>query len=151
MMYIYLMIFTIVLILCLVIFKIFFGRSFLTKHKYIRLEKYTKDRTLYVTYHKKNKFNSDKALLINPTHVFTYNGYTSIITSDVAAESINPLDFDSKYNVADFKSAMKSNLILQTFNGLKVEKFDTIKFLLILSVIQLIAIVYLVYTLTKGG
>jgi len=106
--------------------------------------------TVSVRYIKRNKFNTDKSLLINPKHVFNFNGYTSVITTYKTAESINPLDFESKYSVNDYKTAIKSKLISDTFATLKVEKFDKVMALIFLNVITLIAIVYLIYNTVEG-
>lgn len=115
------------------------------KHKYVRLVTYNDDMSVSIRYYKRHLFNADQSLLINPKHIFNSNGYTSVITSSYACESINPLDFKSKYERKDFKSAMSSKLIKETFATLKVEKFDKMMMLLLLNAIQLVAIVYLLY------
>jgi hypothetical protein len=103
--------------------------------------------TININYIKKENFNQDGAIMINPKHVYDFKGYKTVVVTSNSAESINPLDFQSKYDPKDFKSAMHSKLISETFASLKVEKFDKLMMLLFLNVIQLIAIAYLLYTL----
>lgn len=120
-------------------------RNYFNKHKYVRVEMYTSDKTVNVSYHKKENFNVDNAIKINPDHVFNFYGYQSIMISSESAETINPLDFKSQFKAEDFRSAMHSKLIHDTFNSLRVEKFDKVMLLLMLSTIELVAIVYLIY------
>lgn len=125
-------------------------RNYFNKHKYVRLVKYNDDMTISISYIKHTNFNQDHSILINPKHVYNYKGYTSVVITSKANESINPIDFDSKFDSKDFKSAMKSKLIAETFASLKVEKFDKIMMLLLLNGIQLLAIVYMIYTGMNG-
>jgi len=127
-----------------------FKRNYFNKYKYIRLVTYNDDMSVSVRYIKRELFNKDDSLLINDKHVFNFKGYQSIITTSKASESINPLNFESKYDPKNFKSAMKSKLIAETFASLKVDKFDKIMFLIVLNVLQLVAITYLLYSLMGG-
>ena len=118
---------------------------FLNKHKYLRVIKFNSDKSSTITYHLSSKFTPD--FLINPDHIFIYNGYRSVIITDKSAETINPLDFNSKFNPADFQTAIESKLIKDTFSTLKPNLFDKTTFMLLLNIILTIAVIYL---LMKG-
>ena len=118
---------------------------FLNKHKYLRVIKFNSDKSTTVTYHLSDKFKPN--FLINPNHIFNYKGYRTIIITDKAAETINPLDFNSKYNASDFQTAIESKLIKDTFTTLKPNLFDKTTFMLLLNIILTIAVIYL---LMKG-
>lgn len=128
-----------------------FKRNYWNKHKYIRLVQYKDDMTIKITYIKHEDFNTDKSILVNPKHVYNFKGYTSIIITSNSRESINPIDFQSKYSAEKFKTAMQSKLIQETFVTLNKDKFDKIMTLLLLNVIQLLAIVYLLYSGMNGS
>ena len=114
---------------------------FLNKHKYLRVIKFNTDKSTTVTYHLSNKFKP--SFLINPDHIFNYKGYRTIIVTDKSAETINPLDFNSKFNPADFQTAIESKLIKDTFSTLKPNLFDKTTFMLLLNIILNIAVIYL--------
>lgn len=138
-----------VLVIGLIIY-LFFKRNYFNKYKYVRLVKYNDDMTETVQYIKRkifNKGNEEDHILINPKHIYNFKGYTSVIITSKSQESINPIDFESKYSAKDYKTAMKSKHIKDAFDSMKVEKFDKVMFLLILSIVQLIAIAYLLYNL----
>jgi len=118
---------------------------FLNKHKYLRVIKFNSDRSSTITYHLSSKFKPD--FLINPDHIFLYNGYRTVIITDKSAETINPLDFNSKFNASDFKTAIESKLIKDTFSTLKPNLFDTTTIILILNLLMSFGILYL---LLKG-
>ena len=118
---------------------------FLNKHKYLRVIKFNSDKSSTITYHLSSKFTPD--FLINPDHIFIYNGYRTVIITDKSAETINPLDFNSKFNASDFKTAIESKLIKDTFSTLKPNLFDTTTIILILNLIMTFGIFYL---LLKG-
>lgn len=115
------------------------------KHKYIRVIKFNSDKSTTVTYHQSSKFRP--SFLINPDHVFNYKGYRTVVTTDKSAETINPLDFSSKFNASDFQSAIESKLIKDTFTTLKHNTFDRTTFMLLFILILNIVVVYL---LLKG-
>lgn len=117
----------------------------LFKHKYLRVIKFNSDKSSTISYHLSSKFKPN--FLINPDHIFYYKGYRTIIITDKAAETINPLDFNSKYNASDFQTAIESKLIKDTFNTLKPNMLDKTTFLLLLNLILIIAVIYL---LLKG-
>jgi len=118
---------------------------FLNKHKYLRVIKFNSDKSSTITYHLSSKFKPD--FLINPDHIFIYNGYRTVIITDKSAETINPLDFNSKFNASDFKTAIESKLIKDTFSTLKPNLFDTTTIILILNLLMSFGILYL---LLKG-
>lgn len=134
-----------------IIIYLIFKRNYFNKYKYIRLVKYNDNMTISVQYIKKGLFNIDKSILINPKHIYNYNGYISIIITSKSCESINPIDFESKFDVKNFKSAIKSKLISETFASMKAEKFDKVMALIFLNILQLIAIAYLLYTFLGGS
>ena len=113
---------------------------FLNKHKYLRVIKFNSDKSSNITYHLSSKFTPN--FLINPDHIFIYNGYRTIIITDKSAETINPLDFNSKFNSSDFQSAIESKLIKDTFSTLKHNIFDRPTILLLLNLIITFAILY---------
>jgi len=118
---------------------------FLNKHKYLRVIKFNSDKSSTITYHLSSKFTPD--FLINPDHIFIYNGYRTVIITDKSAETINPLDFNSKFNSSDFKTAIESKLIKDTFNTLKPKLFDTPTIILLLNLVITFGVFYL---LLKG-
>ena len=120
-----------------------FKRNYFNKHKYVRLERFNRDKSISIRYIKRDQFNNDKSLLINPAHVYNYKGYTSIMTTSECAESINPLDFQSKYDGVKFKTAIRSKLIVDTFDSIKKPKLD---FLMISVVLNVVIIMILLYT-----
>ena len=113
---------------------------FLNKHKYLRVIKFNSDKSSTITYHLSSKFTPD--FLINPDHIFIYNGYRTVIITDKSAETINPLDFNSKFNSSDFKTAIESKLIKDTFNTLKPKLFDTPTILLLINLVITFGIFY---------
>ena len=115
---------------------------FLNKHKYLRVVKYNSDKSTTVTYHLSSKFKPN--YLINPDHIFYYKGYRTIIITDKAAETINPLDFTSKFNASEFQTAIESKLISDTFRTLKPKIFDT-TIMLLLNLILTAGIFYLLF------
>ena len=118
---------------------------FLNKHKYLRVIKFNSDKSSTITYHLSSKFKPN--FLINPDHIFNYNGYRTVIITDKSAETINPLDFESKFNREDFQTAIESKLIKDTFSTLKSNTIDKTTEMLILNIILHIVVIYL---LLKG-
>jgi len=118
---------------------------FLNKHKYLRVIKFNSDKSSTITYHLSSKFKPN--FLINPDHIFNYNGYRTVIITDKSAETINPLDFESKFNREDFQTAIESKLIKDTFSTLKSNTIDKTTIMLLLNIILQIVVIYL---LLKG-
>lgn len=117
-------------------------RYFLNKHKFLRVVKFNCDKTSTVTYHKIKDFKPD--FIIDPNHVFNANGYNTVVITDKSAQTINPLDFESKYDAKMFKTAINSKLIYETFSNLKSPKFDMQQIFLFLSLIANIIILYFI-------
>ena len=115
------------------------------KHKYLRVIKFNSDKSTTVTYHLSDKFKP--SFLINPNHIFNYKGYRTIVITDKSAETINPLDFESKFNHEDFQTAIESKLIKDTFSTLKSNTIDKTTVMLLINIILHIVVIYL---LLKG-
>lgn len=115
----------------------------LFKHKYLRVIKFNSDKSSTISYHLSNKFKPN--FLINPDHIFIYKGYRTIIITDKSAETINPLDFTSKFNASEFQTAIESKLISDTFRTLKPKIFDTTTVMLLLNLILTAGIFYLLF------
>lgn len=126
-----------------------FKRNYFNKHKYMRIEEFKSDKSVSVSYIKREHFNKNNQLLINPNHVFNFKGYTTIAKTDKTAETINPLDFESKYDSNKFKTAINSKLIHETFATLQKPKIDYLMISVILNGLTLLAIIYLILKL--GG
>jgi hypothetical protein len=119
----------------------------LRKHKFIRKVAYKSDKSITITYIKRDQFNKDRLLLVNPDHLYNHKGFTTVVTTDRAGESINPLDFNSKYDVDRFKTAMNSKLISETFSSLKKNKIDMLTVSTLLNGLTFITIIYLLLEL----
>lgn len=102
------------------------------EYNYIKVINFNKQKGLEIKTYKKDNFKPD--FLVNPDHVFNLNGYATVVKSDTVAETINPLDIESKYNVEDFTTAINSKLISETFSSLKTEKIDIVKVLLFANI-----------------
>ena len=102
------------------------------EHRYIKVYKFRSDKTLELNIYAKDDFKPD--FLLNPDHVFNHGGFSTVIISDTKAETINPLDLKSKYNVKDFTTAINSKLIHETFSTLKTDKIDLVKVLLFVNI-----------------
>jgi hypothetical protein len=111
------------------------------KHKYLRVIKFNSDKSTTVSYHLSDKFKP--SFLINPDHIFNYKGYRTIVITDKSAETINPLDFESKFNHEDFQTAIESKLIKDTFSTLKSNTIDKTTVMLLLNIILHIVVIYL--------
>lgn len=130
----------------LLIFIAFFftRRNFFNKHKYVRLEEFRSDKSIKVKYIKRELFNADGKILVNPDHIFNFKGYTTIVKSSNSAESMNPLNFNSKYPAKKFETAIESKVISDTFNSLKKPKLDMLTIIAFLSGLNLLVLVYMV-------
>jgi hypothetical protein len=102
------------------------------KNKYLQVVYYGSDKIRKIYYVKPTKdylitINS-KTYKINSNHIFyTSNGFRSVIVNDLSAETINPLDFESKFNADDFNTAINNNLIKQTFETFSDNQIDWLK------------------------
>lgn len=104
----------------------------LFKNKYLQVVFYGSDKTKTIYYVKPTKDYlitiNKKTFKINPNHIYyTSNGFRSVLVNDFSAETINPLDFTSKFNSEDFNTAINNNLIKQTFETFTDNKIDWLK------------------------
>lgn len=111
------------------------------KSKWIRVITFNSDKSSIVSYHKSINFNP--SYIINPNHVFIAGGYRTIVVSDIATETINPLNFESKYPRSMFETAIESKLISETFNSVSKDKIDIIKLLLVANLGAVLILLYL--------
>ena len=88
--------------------------------------------------------NIDKEnILINPNHVFfDQKGNRYILSSDQSAESINPLDFESKFSPKEFRSAIESKLINDLFRSFDDKKVSIDRILLFVNIFMTFVILY---------
>ena len=107
-------------------------RTIFNKHKFIKVYCYNENKTITLKYFKISKFNP--AYLVNSNHIFNSNGYQAILITDKSAETINPLDFTSKFNQKDFKTAIESKVIKDTLGTLKGDKIDLVKVMLFANI-----------------
>jgi hypothetical protein len=116
-------------------------RGFWNKHEYIKVYTFHANKTLTLRYHVIVDFKP--AFLINSEHIFNSGGYQTVITSEKACETINPLDFASRFNPADFTTAIQSKVIRETFGILETGKIDIMKVLLFVNIGINLLLVYL--------
>lgn len=103
---------------------------------------YNQDKTVKIT---KVKNINDENLLINPEHIFFDNkGNRYILTSDKSAESINPLDFESKFSPKEFKTAIESKLVNDLFNNFEENKLSIEKILLFVNIFISFMVLYFI-------
>lgn len=88
--------------------------------------------------------NIDKEnILINPDHVFfDKKGNRYILSSDQSAESINPLDFESKFSPKEFRTAIESKLIHELFKNFDEKKISIDRLLLFVNIFMTFVILY---------
>ena len=110
------------------------------KDNYIKIIKFKNDKSVEVKLIKTKELPKD--LLLNNNHVFLHKGYKTILTSDTMAESINPLDLKSRYQVEKFKSAIETKVINDVFNTIRSDKLDIYKILLFANIFIGIVILY---------
>ena len=94
--------------------------------------------------------NIDKEkILINPNHVFfDKKGNRYILSSDQSAESINPLDFESKFSPKEFRTAIESKLISDLFKNFDDKKISIDRILLFVNIFMTFMIFY--FTIIRG-
>lgn len=88
--------------------------------------------------------NIDKEnILINPDHIFLdKRGNRYVLISDKSAETINPLDFESKFSASEFKTAVESKLINDLFKNFDDGKLTIERILLIINIFMTFGILY---------
>ena len=103
------------------------------------------DRTVKIS---KIKNIDKESILINPNHVFfDKKGNRYILSSDQSAESINPLDFESKFSPKEFKTAIESKLINDLFKSFDEKKFSIDRLLLFINIFMTFVVLY--FTLVR--
>lgn len=116
----------------------------------------SKKRKLYKLVYKSDKtFKIEKIknienenILINPNHIyFDKLGNRYILTTDKSAETINPLDFESKFSTSEFKTAIESKLIKDLFKNFDDKKLTIDRLLLFVNIFLTFVLVY--FTLMK--
>ena len=106
---------------------------------------YKSDKTFKI---EKIKNIESENILINPNHIFIdKRGNRYILTSDKSAESINPLDFESKFSTSEFKTAIESKLIKDLFKNFDDKKLSIDRLLLFINIFLTFVLVY--FTLIK--
>lgn len=116
-------------------------RTFWNHDKFIRIIKFNKDKSQEVTYYERDKFKP--LFLVNPNHAFNFKGYTTFVITENSAETIDPLNFESKFDVSAFKTAINSKLISETFETLKTSKIDWVKLVIIANLLATLLLIYL--------
>lgn len=112
---------------------------------------FKRKKRLYKIIYKSDKtFNISKIknidrenILINPDHIFfDSKGNRYILTTDRSAESINPLDFESKFSPKEFRSAIESKLIQDLFKTFDDKKLPIDRLLLFINIFMTFVILY---------
>ena len=125
------------------------------KDQYIKVYEIHKHKGVSLKWYHKDKIPND--LLINPHNVYYHRGYRTLFTNDNTSENIDMLSLTSDYPTIeghkltkkDFKNAIDSKVIKDLTESIKVDKFDSVKMLLLLTVVGVLACVYLL--LKNGG
>lgn len=115
-------------------------RHFFNKHKFIRVISFNNDKSSSVTYYRSERFKPK--YLVHPDHVFFSRGYRTIVIKEKGIETINPLDFNSKYDAEKFTTAINTKLIEETFINLKSNKIDLSQVLLFTSLLVNLIVLY---------
>ena len=112
---------------------------------------FKRKKKLYKVFYKSDKtFNirrikniDNENILINPDHVFfDSKGNRYILTTDRSAESINPLDFESKFSPKEFRTAIESKLINDLFRNFDDKKLSIDRILLFVNIFMTFVILY---------
>ena len=103
---------------------------------------YNNDKTVKI---KKIRDINKEEILINPDHIFfDGKGNRYILTSDKSAESINPLDFESKFSPKEFKNAIESKLVSDLFKSFDDNKLSIEKILLFVNIFISFMVLYFI-------
>lgn len=101
---------------------------------------YKSDKTFDI---KRIKNIDNENILINPDHIyFDSKGNRYILTTDQSAESINPLDFESKFSPKEFRTAIESKLINDLFKNFDDKKISIDRLLLFVNIFMTFMIFY---------
>lgn len=110
------------------------------RKKYLYKITYKSDKTLNIN---KIKNVDTENILINPNHIFfDSKGNRYILTTDQSAESINPLDFESKFSPKEFRAAIESKLIHDLFKNFDDKKVSIERILLFVNIFMTFVILY---------
>ena len=116
----------------------------LNKKKFFKVT-YRSDKTFKI---KRIKNIENENILINPNHIFfDSRGNRYILTTDKSAETINPLDFESKFSTSEFKAAIESKLINDLFKTFDDKKLSIDRLLLFVNIFLTFVLVY--FTIIK--
>lgn len=106
---------------------------------------YKSDKTFKI---EKIKNLETENLLVNPNHIyFDKKGNRYILTTDKAAETINPLDFQSQFSPKEFRAAIESKLINDLFKNFDDRKLSIDRLLLFINIFLTFIIFY--FTIMK--
>ena len=106
---------------------------------------YKSDKTFKI---KRIKNIENENILINPNHIFFDEiGNRYILTTDQSAETINPLNFESKFSSSEFKTAIESKLINDLFKSFDDKKLSFDRLLLFINIFLTFVIFY--FTIMK--
>ena len=106
---------------------------------------YKSDKTFKI---KRIKNIENENILINSDHIFfDEQGNRYILTTDKSAETINPLDFESKFSSSEFKTAIESKLINDLFKSFDDRKLSLDRLLLFINIFLTFIIFY--FTIMK--
>ncbi len=122
------------------------------KSKYIKVNYFTegKETKTYFVIPKDNKISfNNKTFLINPEHIYLSNKFKTIILTSKSSETIDPLNFDSKFNSDIFNSAINNKLIKDTFDTLDNTETDWLKVIMFANI--LVSAIMLFLLLKQGG
>ena len=107
---------------------------------------YKSDKTFNI---RKIKNIDSENILINPDHIFfDSKGNRYILTTDQSAESINPLDFESKFSPKEFRTAIESKLINDLFKSFDDKKISIDRILLFVNIFMTFMLFY--FTIIRG-
>lgn len=103
------------------------------RNRYLKVILFKTDKTQSVYYIKPISdiiYAGGLSIKLNSDHIFYSNRFKTIIATNESAQSINPLDFKSKFSVKEFNTAINNNLVKDTFETLKDNKIEWLKIIL---------------------
>lgn len=103
---------------------------------------YNDDKTFKI---ERIKNIDNENILINPNHIFIdKRGNRYILTTNQSAETINPLDFESKFSPKEFKNAIESKLVSDLFRNFDENKLSIEKILLFVNIFISFMVLYFI-------
>lgn len=101
---------------------------------------YKSDKTVDII---KVKNIEKENILVNPNHIFfDKKGNRYILSSDQSAETINPLNFESKYSPKEFKTAIESKLINDLFKNFDDKNISIDRIILLVNIFMTFMLLY---------